>query len=591
MKYLPMLAFLAVILMLAPGVMACKDIVATNDATAGNYSLLLKVRDPSRPGLQVLCMVNKSYEYDYHTPWTGRDMHFITQHKFIGVATKGDVPPNVIKMGMALSDAGIAYGDADVPSYKINPTKNAWDDFDWIRYACQNASTENEAVDLLIEVVAMHAPAVAENLFVVGPRKAFVVEANAVNYAVTEVKGVNVMSNYPKALWGKYALRKAFIASSFDRTFEGEVRKGRAIHLGSLLGVRVLDVSSDGVAVRQVPFGEREEIMKGEGKVVGFFRVDVLDCMGRKAKLRISYEYKAWEDEMTKRLQAKYGSLTVEDMMDLSRLRSSDMGGMRGMCEGNNEGAMIFKIPSNNVDMSMGWFAPDQCSGIFVPVHIVDTNILPAYENGEAAESAGKLLEKFGRGNVTEECKKVERVFMNENEMAEKLASLNENAGDVLTISDTQMQQQAFLMQKIFMTAGSDDIKIAADVWNESYAKTLRNIRDAIKKISSDDVKSRLASVAVSIAGSRAKIAGIVKNDDKPIKSYEKGEQLINDKKYSDGLNYLIKAYDGADAALFGTHAESLTTGERGADYASIVLGLIFAGVLLFIFVKRRNGM
>lgn len=33
---------------------ACKDIIACGDATAGDYNLLLKVRDPSRPGLQVL---------------------------------------------------------------------------------------------------------------------------------------------------------------------------------------------------------------------------------------------------------------------------------------------------------------------------------------------------------------------------------------------------------------------------------------------------------------------------------------------------------------------------------------------------------
>jgi len=587
MKSLPLLAFLAIIILLAPGAMACKDIIVTNEATAGNYSLLLKVRDPSRPGLQVLCMVNKSYEYDYHTPWTGRDIHFITKHKFIGVATKGDVPPNVVKMGMAFSDAGIAYGDADVPSFKINPTRNAWDDFDWIRYACQNASTENEAVDMLIKVVAMHAPAVAENLFVVGPQKAFVVEANAVNYAVTEVKGISAMSNYPKALWGKYALKRAFIASSFDRTFEGEVRKGRAIHLGALLGIRVLDISSDGVVVRQIPYGEREEIKKGEGKTVGFFRVDVLDCIGRKAELRVSYEYKAWEDEMMRRLQAKYGSLTAEDMMNFSRLHSSDIENMRGMCEGEEKAAMVFKIPRNNVYMSMGWFAPDQCSAIFVPVHISDTGIFQPYETGEAAETASKLLEKFGHGNITEECKKVERVFIKENERVETLAD-EENAGEILTISDKNMQQQAFLMQKIFLAAGNNDVKTIADAWNESYSRTLRNIRDVIEKMGSDDMKSRLASVAVSIASSRVEIAGVVKGGNFG-KNCDKGEQLVKEGKYSEGLNYLIKAYDGADAALFGTHAKSLTIGEKGADYASIVLGLIFAGVLLFIFIKRKR--
>lgn len=43
---------------------SCKDIVITPAATAGDYSLFLKVRDPSRPGLQVLCRVSKGT----HTP-------------------------------------------------------------------------------------------------------------------------------------------------------------------------------------------------------------------------------------------------------------------------------------------------------------------------------------------------------------------------------------------------------------------------------------------------------------------------------------------------------------------------------------------
>ena len=48
----------------------CKDIVACGDSTAGDYNLLLKVRDPSRPGVQVLCIVPEGYEYTYHHPWT-----------------------------------------------------------------------------------------------------------------------------------------------------------------------------------------------------------------------------------------------------------------------------------------------------------------------------------------------------------------------------------------------------------------------------------------------------------------------------------------------------------------------------------------
>jgi predicted nucleic acid-binding protein len=50
---------------------------------------------------------------------------------------------------MVLTDAGLAFGDADTQSQWVNPTKNAWDDFDWIRYACQTANNDEEAITLL----------------------------------------------------------------------------------------------------------------------------------------------------------------------------------------------------------------------------------------------------------------------------------------------------------------------------------------------------------------------------------------------------------------------------------------------------------
>ncbi|HHF55753.1 MAG TPA: hypothetical protein ENL42_02415, partial [Thermoplasmatales archaeon] len=62
-------AFIAVaIILLAPAVMACKDVIVMNEGTAGDYTLFMKIRDPSRPGLQVLFMVDKGYEYTYHHP-------------------------------------------------------------------------------------------------------------------------------------------------------------------------------------------------------------------------------------------------------------------------------------------------------------------------------------------------------------------------------------------------------------------------------------------------------------------------------------------------------------------------------------------
>ena len=187
-----LLAFLLLII-LAPGVLGCKVIVAMDEVTAGDYNLLLKVRDPSRPGLQVLGKVEVGYRYEYHTPWTGQPIEFTVEHAFLGVATRGDTPPNVFKPGMSLSDAGIAYGDADLPSYWINPSPYAWDDFDWIRYACQNASTEQEGVDLLVDVVEMHAPRIPENLFLVGPNEGYVVEATAYHYDITNIDGIETL--------------------------------------------------------------------------------------------------------------------------------------------------------------------------------------------------------------------------------------------------------------------------------------------------------------------------------------------------------------------------------------------------------------
>ena len=58
--------FLLLNIFLSFNTKACKDIIVCGDATDGDYNLLLKVRDPSRPGLQVLCIVPEGYEYDYY---------------------------------------------------------------------------------------------------------------------------------------------------------------------------------------------------------------------------------------------------------------------------------------------------------------------------------------------------------------------------------------------------------------------------------------------------------------------------------------------------------------------------------------------
>ena len=585
MKYLIILIF---ILLLFPGVNACKDIIATNDATAGDYNLLLKVRDPSRPGLQVVCMVNKGYEYDYHHPWSGKEMHFVTNHKYIGVATKGDVPPNIVKAGMALNDAGVAYGDADSPSYWINPSKNAWDDFDWIRYSCQNASDEEEAVDYLIDVVEMHAPGVAENLFVVGPERAYIIEADAYHYNVKEVNGIAVMSNYPKELWDKRFLKKIFISSSFDKTFEGDVRKGKVIRLGSLLGVRILNIGDGWISARQIPFGEKVMIKEGEGRRVGYFYVKLLNCYGRMARVSVCYEYYAWENEMMGKIRQKYGFITPQDMMNWSRLHSYDLNNLRGMCEGEEKAAMVFKIPTRNADiMGMGWFAPDQCASIFIPIHIASKDIASHYKSGEASELAKEILHAFGE-NASKNFKRIEEVFIKENEQMEKFVLGNEeNASDIFTISDKEMQNQAYIMEEMYLRADDKEREAIINIWENDYLATLKNIKSVISSCG-EETKKNLASLASSICKGRAEIAKKIKNDGEPLKEWEKGNDVASEENYEKSIDYFINAYEKADAALFSKHVEESFT--KRSDYAAIIFGVLIAGALIFLLIKK-NGL
>ena len=51
-------------------VYACKNIMVMNDATAGDFNLLMKIRDPSRADYQTLTIVPKGYEYQYHNEST-----------------------------------------------------------------------------------------------------------------------------------------------------------------------------------------------------------------------------------------------------------------------------------------------------------------------------------------------------------------------------------------------------------------------------------------------------------------------------------------------------------------------------------------
>ncbi len=581
----------------------------------------MKVRDPTRPGPSVLCIVPEDYEYTYRYPWTGKPLESKVMHKYIGVASEGDTIPNIVKPGMALSTAGIAYSDADSNSEWKNPTKNAWDDFDWIRYACEKADTEEEAVDLLTKDVVkkMHAPGVTENLFVVGPKNGYVIEADAFRYRVKEIiDGIAVMSNYPRELWKTQVSRLLPIARSFDTVVEKYVKNKDVVRLKSLYGVKIVEIGNDFISV--IPSGRIQaqksgfinvitKIEVGERKTVGYFSVELLDINGNKAKVRVSYEFKAWEEKMLDYIQPKYGSITVKDMMDWSRLHSSDLSGLFGMFSEKigrkYRPVAIYKIPSKNYEvLSGGWYASNRpCSTIYVPFHICNNDIFESYKKGDSSELAFELFETFGYDYLTEKFERVEEVFMFETEEIEKIALdiIDENfdVSDFITISDMSMQKQAYLTEKIWLDIGKlsdervkqDLIDIISSIWDTSYAYTLDKMKAAVFDLEeitgSTSFGKRIVDIAHDICKSRIDAAdSIGKQSSTANDYYEKGVKHFEQDDYELGFEDLKKSFTISDRLIKGQTPLIIESSDAEENknnripfYLSILLFLI--GIIL----------
>jgi hypothetical protein len=590
---------------------ACKDIIACGDATEGDYNLLLKVRDPSRPGLQVLTIIPEDYEYTYHHPWTGKNDIFTTEHKYIGVATKDDVIPNIVKAGMALSNAGIAYGDADTNSRWKNPTKHAWDDFDWIRYACQKADDEDEAVTLLTEdaVDKLHASGVSENLFVVGPNKGYVVEADVFHYDVKEVSnGIVVMHNYPKELWKTQRLKKFPISRSFDTFVEKYVQKLGAVRLQSIYGIRIVEIGNDFISVRPVPLiytaftkniGVITKIQIGERKSIGDFSITLLDIENNKANVRVTNVFKAWEEKMLEHIQPRYGDITVEDMMNWSRLHNEDLDDLRPMCQDDAtyEAVAIYKIPNEDYEiLSEGWFSANHaCSSIYVPFHICDTEIYDPYENGDAAQLSLDLLDTYRHDFLSDTFIKTEEVFLNEINNYRDLSNglKNDELSTLFTTADTGMQRQAFLTQELWFEASKatkkdELIEILSTIWDSDYSSSLEKMKTAISNITniqgSSIFRDKIIDIALDICKTRIDITEKLGEDTSLIqKEYEKGEQFFMQGKDGQGFESIQRAFTDCELLLSGESPKLVEKEKPGEDYSINLLILIIIVALVVI--------
>ena len=602
-------------------VSACKDIVACGDATEDDYNLLLKVRDPSRHGLQVLCIVPSGYEYEYNHPWTGKPMSFKTDHKFIGVATQEDVIPNIVKAGMTLTDAGLAFGDSDTNSGWNNPTRFSWDDFDWIRYACQNADSEDEAVELLTKDVVkeMHASGVSENLFVVGPNKGFVVEGDAFHYEIEEiVDGVAVRHNYPVMLWKTQHLKKRPISKSFDTVVEKPVRKKGVIRLGSLYGVKVTGIGDDYVTVTPVgmfhilkskSIGVVTKIQLGEQVSVGEFSVKLIEIKEGKAKLSVCNIYKAWEDELMNHIQPRYGSITVNDMINWSRLSSEDLNGLRGMSQSNVEfeSVAVYKIPKQNYkELSIGWFSPNNArSSIYVPFHVCNTDVFDPYKSGDAAQISLDLLHIYD--DLSNKFNKTEDVFFYEIDSMEQISSDllkdDKDVSEFLTIVDTGIQRQAYYTEELWMEASKhprkqEIIDALTNLWENNYLFSLDKMQKVItslKDISgSTSIIEKIEDIALDICKSRVDAAmAIEKQSPNAEKYYKEGSELIRRGNYKSGFEQIKKAFTECTILMEGQSIEkpdAVSKENNETNILLIITVVIFVIIVLIaLFFKKKD--
>jgi hypothetical protein len=557
-------------------VSACKDIIAIGDATAGEYNLLLKVRDPSRPGLQVLSLIREGYEYIYHYPWTGKPMNMVVNQSYIGVTSQQDIPPNIVKSGMVLTDAGLAFGDADSLSRWINPIRYAWDDFDWIRYSCEQATTEEEAVYCLttLAVDELHATGVPENLCVVGPEKGFLIEADAYQYYIKEIiDDVDVISNYPHELWNTQLLRSRLIANAYNATKTDTVTTGESIHLNGISRIQLLQITNKSIMVRQIPFftniGYHDgkpsffippvSLKIGEQKTIGDFYVSLLNITDSTATIHLTTAVYAWEQELLGRILPRKGNITAADMIEWSRLQKDDVNDVRPMCEEIYpfEGVTLYQIPIERYQtLSKGWFSANHAiSSIYVPFHICNTEIYEPYETGEAAQLSLSLYENHSDAFLPI-IQSVEHVFLTENgffdQWAHQTNIAENNQADVLTIIDTTMQKQAYIMQQLLFNISKqpDDkqhmfMNYTKDLWTKNYTASLDQMASTLEMLSSTEhlaffeatVINLMQSTCISFINSTERI-GVAIED--LLIMYDQGNQLLDQQKYHDAV-FLFK--------------------------------------------------
>lgn len=303
--------------------------------------------------------------------------------------------------------------------------------------------------------------------------------------------------------------------------------------------------------------------------------------------LRVCYKYKVWEKEILDRLKERYGKIDVKDLMNLSRLHVDDIKGIRGMCERFNKATAICKIPYRHYEyLSCMWFAPDQCSSIYIPVHICCKEILDPYENGDAAKLARKILNLFGHGGFSSYASKVEDIFISEVEKAEKIArsliEKGEDPSDFLTNIDLELQRQAYLTE-LFIVSLREKEKVIPIIWGKDYRSSISKFLALSDDLDKKDLKL-LGEIAKSIARLRfeeLKVTGNLSDD--RFEFFESEVKEMEEGNFKQGFS---KIY----AFLSGEYEKEPKHDREKIDYAIlIVVSLFLLVIFAVVLVLREN--
>ena len=418
-------------------------------------------------------------------------------------------------------------------------------------------------------------------------------------------------------------IQKLPIAWSFDTVVEKYVRNKQAIRLRSIRGIRVVEIAEDYVSVKPIGFlyaaktknlGVITKINLGERKDVADYSVELKDISDNKAKLRVCYKNKAWEEKMLEHIEPSYGQITVRDMMKWSRLHSKDLDGLRSMCDMYSvdyEAVAIYKIPKENYDkLSIGWFSPNHaCSSIYVPFHNCVTDIYEPYKTKEAAELCFSLLNEYNHGILNSSFEKTEKVFLNEMNFSEQIASEFIDIYDIsafLTIVDMGMQKQAFFTEQIWMDISkiTDERKqqsvkkIVDGIWNKNYTLTLEEMKKAIDGLGEinnvNQITDKICEIALDISKSRLDAAkSLGKQNTQLNEEYGRAVYQLEKGEYEPGFESLQFVYSNSNRLINGQKINNpiikKTNNTEDIDiFLTFLISLLIISIIVF-FIKFKT--